>query len=396
MARLEAGYTLVELVVVIGIFTVVMTLISTSFNRIVASSGQIVKSVETDIGGLIGLELLRSDLESAGFGLPWSFPSGSTTFTYEEVRAGALVVEGVDASLFNDRYPRAPRAYVTGDDQGYNGSDYLVLKGTSVGMNEVCRKWSYLTYSSTGAVVKASKSEVELKPGNNDSVVVIKTGITAGGSSRELVTNGFGSSSFSLLFNKPLPDGFQPKSKQDSYMVYGVAEKNNDGKPVPLSFPYNRADYYISRKDDISKTCATGTGVLYKTVINQSGSLTWYPLLDCVADLQVSFMLDGTSNDGSLVAHKDIYRETLKGLFGITMTDDQADQALRAHMKGVIVYVLAQQGKKDAGYRFPASQIKVGDHRTWSQSELAAKLGADWMQYHWKVYTIAVQPKNLD
>jgi prepilin-type N-terminal cleavage/methylation domain-containing protein len=395
MSDPDDGYTLVELVVVMFIFAVVMTIISASFNKIVASSGQITKAGETDIGGLIGLELFRSDLELAGFGLPWSLP-GAVIYSESSDDVLADCPDGcpkAKASAFNDAPSNAPRAYVVGDNVGYNGSDYLVLKGTALGMSATSRKWSYLSYSSTGAVIKPSKSaDFELTPGNSDRVIVIKSGITSGSAIRELVTNGPGSSSISLLLNQPLSPGFLPASKDDNYtyLVYGVAPADSSA----LSFPFNRADYFISRKDkdpNIPSTCADNTGVLYKTVINQSPPPTKFPLLDCVADMQVVLYMD-TNGDGKVDYHPHLSDSEF------TAGD------LREQLKEIRVYILAQQGKKDAGYSYPLENLPiiVGDAsldqslgRRWSQSDLAATFGSDWRHYHWKLYTIVVQPKNL-
>lgn len=401
MARHDHGYTLVELVVVILIFSIVMTLISVSFNRIVTSSGQLVKSVETDIGGLIGLELLRCDLEMAGFGLFWSMP---TAMTYNEAESEILVkgcsggCPDADASFFNDGLPRnppqnpePPRAYVIGDGVGYNGSDYLVLKGTPLAMNQTSRSWAYLNYSSpTKTLIKSSKPiipDTELIPGKGQRVIVVKSGVSAAGvPRRELVTNG---GTFSLAFDPPL-ENFEPKSKQDNYLVYGVADKDDSAH---LKIPFNRSDYYITRKASSSKTCAKGTGVLYKTTIDQKGGTTEYPILDCVADMQVVLYLD-TNGDGNIDYHPD-------------PDDIEFDAAdLREQLKEVRVYILSQQGKKDMGYTFPLDNpeeaIVVGDQlldhklgQVWSQAKLTETFGAGWRNYRWKLYTIVVQPKNL-
>jgi len=392
MARHDYGYTLVELVVVMLIFSIVMTLISVSFNRIVTNSGQLVKSVETDIGGLIGLELFRCDLELAGFGLFWSMPAA---MTYNEAES-EIMVDGcsggcpdADASLFNDGLPQVPckppRAYVIGDKVGYNDSDYLVLKGTPLAMNQTSRSWAYLNYSSTGAVIKSSKSNIqgtELIPGKGQRVIVVKSGVSAAGvPRRELVSNG---GTFSLAFDRPL-ENFEPKSKQDNYLVYGVADKEDS---ADLNIPFNRSDYYISRKESISKTCAKGTGVLYKTTINQDSTVTDYPILDCVADMQVVLYLD-TNGDGVPDYHP-------AGDSGL----DSAE--LREQLKEIRVYVLGQQGKKDMSYSFPGKAIVVGDplldlklSQEWTQSKMTDTFGTDWRHYRWKLYTIVVQPKNL-
>ena len=379
MARHEEGYTLAELVVVILIFSVVMTLISISFNRIVAGSGQISRSVESDIGGLIGLELLRSDLESAGFGLPWTL-SG---VTYQETTKGEMVsgYPGTSALSFNDDPPEAPKAYKSGNDVGFNGSDYLVLKGTPLAMSGTSRSWSYMNYTANGVVVKPSKSEVELIPGDHERTIVLKSSVRSGSAQRELVA--VGSTTFTLVFDEQLRPEFLPKRSEDQYLVYGVAPKAENSPNNTLVYPYNRADYYISRDDDTSQSCAGHTGVLYKATMNhqpQHPTYTPIPILDCVADLQVVFMME-TSSDGILVPENDIS--------GYNAED------LRALLKEVRVYVMAQQGKRDPDYSYPAGDpqrvLVVGD-RVWSKSDFVAN---GWLNYHWKVYTIVVQPKNL-
>jgi len=394
----ECGYTLVELLVVMLVFAIVMTLVSVSFNRIVRSSSIIMKSAETDIGGLIGLELMRSDLEAAGFGLPWTVPS---EVTYSETPEDDLpLVNGCPntrPSRFDDRkdpdFPNTPVPYRVGNQVGYHGSDYLVLKGTPLGASSVSKSWCYLNYSSTGAVLKPSRVEPALQSGGGDRVIVVKTGAGSGGATRELLTAG---TVFSLTFNTPLPEAFSPKGKSDNFMVYGVAPADDNGHL--LSFPFNRADYYINRPDSISPNCNPFTGMLYKTTMNQNGSHTYYPLLDCAADMQVVLYWD-SNGDGNI----DYRSERVE--------EGAANPAeLRARLKEIRVYILAQLGKRDPAYLYPVADpdraVLVGDlvrnadsamviGRVWTARQMAEAFGAEWRNYRWKLYTIVVQPKNL-
>ena len=396
MPRRDEGYTLVELVVVMAIFSIVTTLISVSFSKIVASSGQIVKSTETDIGGLIGLEVLRCDLEFAGFGLPWS--TGGASYS-GEVGSGVNLVSGnpdTGAAQFNDDYQSPPRAFRMLNDKGFNRSDYLVIKGTAVGMSKTARRWSYtyLNYSSSRPIQKVNSAAEP--PENGDRVIVLSSAQKEGVEVRDLVTATPGST-FSVSYSGDVgqfPQAFWPKSREDRYIIYGVSPAKSDvnNNSLPLSFPFNRADYYIDRDQDrISSICADGTGILYKSTINQNGGspgYTKYPILDCVADLQVIFMLD-SNLDGEM----DL---PLNDLSGLGASD------LREQVKEVRVYILAQQGKKDPTYSYPVSDpgnvFVLGDAangRVWRESDLIAEIGGDWMHYHWKIYTIVVQPKNL-
>lgn len=378
------GYTLAEVVIVMMIFSVVMALISLSFSSIAKNSSVIVRGVETDIGGLIGLELLRSDVESAGFGLPWSLPEH---VTYQETSLGAMVSQfpGTAASTYNDTPPHLPRAYNAGDGVGYNGSDYLVLKGSAVGMNRTSRSWGYLNYSSTGTIVRQSKSGRELKAGSGDRAIVLKSSVHSGVATRELVTAAPGSTAFTLVYDGSLQTGFLPQSRLDSYLVYGVAPQAEDeeNNHIPLSFPYNRADYYLAPPDDRVENCAPLTATLYKSTIDHSGGHTKYPILDCVADMQVEFGMQ-TQSDGRLFYESDI-------------SGYEAGK-LRELLKEVRLWVMAQQGSRDPGYRFPmpgeGEVIAVGGEQkhSWSRSEF---LHNGWEKYRWKVYRIVVQPKNL-
>jgi prepilin-type N-terminal cleavage/methylation domain-containing protein len=377
---LNAGYTLVELLVVMMIFAVVTTLISVSFNKIVTSSGQLIKSTETEIGGLIGLELLRIDLGFAGFGLPSQLPDG---FTYDEAKSH-LVNDNPDsdAQSFNDAPSSSPRPFVVRNNKGVNGSDYLVLKGSALGLTKTARAWSYLNYGGTGT--PASSGLVA-----GDRVIVVNSVVRGGAQVRDLVRNG---SSFVVNYDsqEKLPAEFTPQNREDRYLVYGLAPKATDSEDK-ITFPFNRADYYVGPPSDparFSKICAPKTGLLYRGMVTQKGDFTSFPILDCVADMQVVFLLD-SKGTGDM----DTKLEELGAL--------SADE-IREQLKEVRVYILAQQGKKDPSYSYPEKEILVGEERyrsylsAWDSQKLAATFGPDWRHYRWKVYTIVVQPKNLD
>jgi hypothetical protein len=241
---------------------------------------------------------------------------------------------------------------------------------------------------------------VELTPGQGARAVVIRNLVnTAGVMDRQLVTDGPGSTVFTAIFDNTLSANFLPKNREDNYQVYGVAGI----KDAPsLSFPYNRSDYYLSRPADISPVCANKTAVLYKAVMpHNGGTAAKFPLLDCVVDFQVIFLMD-VDGDGVVDHH-------LSDLSQLTDSPSGAISAeqLRSGLKEIRIYVLAQQGKKDLSYQFPLSQMPmvVGDAALdkavgktlgsrWDEAAMA-KLDSGWRHFHWKVYSIVVQPKNL-
>jgi prepilin-type N-terminal cleavage/methylation domain-containing protein len=401
----DRGYTLVELVVTMAIFGIVMTLITVSFNRIVSSSGQLIKGVETDIGDLIGLELLRVDLGLAGFGLPWSL--GNATYT-EATAAhmagrfpGTLATnynDSKDNPLVNDGRPHPPRPYAVGNDVGPNGSDYLVLKGTALGnmaSTPNSRGWSYLNYSTVGFSIKPSKAEVELVPGSGTSVIIVNTGGRGAELRRDLVTSTptGATTVFSTRFydKENFDKNYGPQNREDRYLVYGIDDD------APVTFPFNRVDYYLDTSKSSPITCAPGTYTLKKgTILQKDGSFYSIPILDCVLDMQVIFLLDLNHNGILVPQDLEDYRKAVADQGG-----DPAE-ALREHVREVRIFILAQQGKRDDGYRYPVkdpnSVFTLGDKdngKVWKESDLLSTVGAGWQRYRWKVYTIVDHPKNL-
>jgi hypothetical protein len=417
MERLNnKGFSLVELVVVMGIFIGVMIMISASFESILGTAGHMVKSVETNTEGIIGLEMLRRDVEHAGFGLPWTIPSPPPPAVgFPETSAGLdYPVKGITASSFQTiesaGAPSAIRTAVAGQsgkkilDGSANtnpGTAYLVIKSTNVALNDTAKKWSYVSYQDT-----AGTNTSFIKPWGTvaddfvtgEQVITISSTFDATGApDKKLVKNGT-AFSYTISGATPYqPTGFQPTDGTQQYLVYGIDPS------AALTMPYNRADYYIKKPDStpaqysIPTHCNPGTGVLYKGVVPQGSTTTFteYPLLNCVGDMQVEFELD-PGNNGNIT-----YSPDLIGMDAAT---------IRSKLKNVRVYILAHEGKKDRNYTYPNSLIKVGDParpsssgRTWDGTDgcsgdncMQTVFGTDWKNYRWKVYTIVVHPKNLD
>ncbi|MBJ6727444.1 prepilin-type N-terminal cleavage/methylation domain-containing protein [Geomesophilobacter sediminis] len=387
----EKGYTLAELLVVLVIFGIVLTLTTASFNRIVLTSGQTIRSSETEIEGLIGLEVLRADLELAGFGLPWSFQND---IVYSEAASVSGTNKPPDPAPYNDAPNHSPRAIVSGDNVGFNHSDYLVLKGSALGSSDASRKTSYMTY---GPVVRATKNgDTDLRLGSLDKAIALNATTRSGVGTRELVMNGaqffFPFDSLGhLVQNSP---AFLPKALNDNYLVYGLLDGDSSSDPAA---PFNRADYYLFRPDDINSRCAPQTAVLYKGILNPGGSFQTLPLLECVADLQVVY---GFTQDSRLNGTIDLHDDKVTGFSAAAATA----RDIRDQVREVRVYVLAHEGKMDRDYVYPKSTVPVGEFGHGSLFDLPAVIGAKcparqpdcWKHYRWKVYTIVVNPKNLN
>jgi prepilin-type N-terminal cleavage/methylation domain-containing protein len=360
------GFTLIELLVVIALLGFVLAASTDTFVGLLRNYKQQSKIAETNIEGLIGLELLRRDIENAGFGLPW----GPLTMpTYQEAASGTPF-------NYNDSPNNPPRPILNGPDgwidpgSGFGNSDYLVVKATNIASNQASQLWTYMT--SAGSRQWVTASGVSETPATSDYVMVLSPG-TGNNDARYLlspVNPGV------KLQDIALPTGNDPQPE----LVFGISP---DTAP---RMPFNRADYMIlgpgQTTDKIPSRCAPNSGVLVKKVLNHANGLNSsviLPLLDCVADMKVIFRID-TDNDGVI----NIPVDSLAGL---------SAQVIRNQVKEIRIYILAQEGQLDPGYKSP-SPIYVGDASIDNGLGRSYNIGT-YVNYRWKLYTIVVRPKNM-
>ncbi len=388
MQKNNNGFTLVELIVVIGIFVVVIGITGKGLNAVLKHVSLQSKIAEGNIEGVLGLEMMRRDISSAGFGLPWSFQD--ETINYSEVN-GPLNDKTRFASTFNDSTTNRIRAVAGGNfnnadpyDHSYDnqsvrlkGTDYLVIRSTTVGSPVAAQRWSYMNY--TGAVKPDRVKPFSWPKGNLESknlVIVERVGLS-GRFTRELVMS---EKSFHTTYDNLAK--FEPVEPKVNYYIYGVDDGNDPDST--LRMPFNRADYYVRVPvgADLPRRCASNSGILYKATINQAnGSMRELPLLDCVADLQVVYSLD-SKKSGTMTETDDISLLT-------------AGQ-IREQLKSIKVYILTHEGGKDFSFNYPASTISVGPAGTGRNFDLAANIGPGYDNYRWKVYFMTVKPLNIN
>jgi prepilin-type N-terminal cleavage/methylation domain-containing protein len=393
MAKSQAGFTLLELIVVMGIFIVVIMISSQAFERIIKVGKKEIASNESNIQGVVGLEILRADLEKAGYGLPWPAPSSPTfVFDFEESQVGANVLaNGIDPAMFNDKsipvavdakkVPRAIQsAAATGAQNWENGRDYIVIKGTSLGLSDAAKRWGTLEGLGAASTYQITNSSDDVKVG--DRVITLKSVTEEKKPYRELLGTSTGNFSYTVAGANP-PAGFRAEST-DIHVVYGVEDSGT------LRAPYNRVDYYIKRptaSGEMPARCAPGTGVLYKAHLNHSGGgVVQYPLLECVADMQVVYSLD-TNEDGGVDLHSDE-----------NILASMSSETIRRQLKEVRVYVLAQEGNKDMSYSYSSPTVQVGGYGRGRSYDLTALngIGNEWRNYRWRIYTVVAAPKNIN
>jgi prepilin-type N-terminal cleavage/methylation domain-containing protein len=233
----ESGFTLIELLITMVIFILVIAAGSQIFTGLLTQFKQQTKIAETNIEGIVGLEIFRQDIEHAGYGLPWNL-SGAA---YQEA-----VVESVTPWVdrdFNDGPPdnpargtdpagssNPPGGIRSGNGDALNGSDVLVIKAINVARNNTSQRWT--TLRSAAPQVRTWTPASENLSGT-DRVIVLNPGATEL-TSRALVVNG---AAFSTTYSNVTSAPWIPTDVTDTRIVYAVDPDTN------LRMPFNRADY---------------------------------------------------------------------------------------------------------------------------------------------------------
>lgn len=371
MNRRNAAFTLVELMIAMAI---VMVVLYAAINFFIVSVRQYkvqTKITETNVEGILGLELFRQDLESLGFGLPWN---GLVAYTERPTIANLAALEDT---------PDAPRAVLSVNDPAFtlNNSDYLVIKSARVGMSDAAGKWTTLTQAN----LKRSWTPITENITGGDYVIVLAVGSTDT-NRRSLVTAG----PFYTQFTDAGTLGFVPVEPYSANIVYGI------DNVIPRR-PFNRAEYYIDTTA-VPERCAPNTGVLVKAVVAHDGNgttPTLLPLVDCVADMQIVYGRDADLNPATALS----WTDSLTPFFPAGPT---AAADIRAQLEEVHVHILAQEGQRDDSYAYPFDNVAVGSEGvnrafvfTSQGFTSSGNVTNNFRHYRWKVYNIVVKPKNL-
>jgi hypothetical protein len=411
--------TMVELMVSLAIVMLVIGTAATAYLKLLKTYRSQGRLAESYMANLTGLELLRYDIEMAGFGLPANLGAGVNYSEAVEINPAPPFASPNDPTTLNDAPSGVPRAFVHLDNKGANNSDVLAIKSNAANIfdNPAAKKWSMITNASGAGpplVVKWNDATMDFAAGDY-FVALDNTGT--------LLTGPVSQWNNAFFTNASGPNGIPgcsantPSASQIFY-IYGI-DNNVNNTTGTHRMPFNRVDYYLDTNGNAPSSCASGTYTLYRSAIDQATGkqLNKTPLIDCVMDFQVAFGIDPSGNGSQVVQWQEnlLQNAIPGGAQNAPMTTAQIQQYLRE----VRVFVLYSEGLADAGSSPPGilnlgdQQIAAGldsahytstgtNFQQWSSSALTGSpqlssfspAGAD-LQYRWKIVEMAVKPNNL-
>ncbi|MDD2539919.1 MAG: prepilin-type N-terminal cleavage/methylation domain-containing protein [Desulfuromonadaceae bacterium] len=400
--RTNKGFTLVEMIIVMAIFVVVIAITGSAFNRIASQALSLTKTAESNIAGIVGLDSMRADIESAGYGLPWSF-SQAITYSEAAVAPGTTLNDNGSVYASDPTQNNVPRAImstnnVVSTDPAvvFNGSDVLTVRSQSVATDVASKQWTYIE----SAVRPNTNPNPDKHHWSADNLadtakVVLINPIANLQPTNQLVVNSSTGAwtapfdNYSTIGKPPIYNDAEKKS--DAFIIYGVDDSTD------LRMPFNRADFYVRRPATseeswarLPQRCNTSSGILFKGLVRQSdGVYDELPLLDCVLDMQVVYELRTAGSN--LSTNSDVLNtqppDTVRSL---------TPKEVREQVKAIKVYILTHDGGRDRNYTFPTPTIRVGPgDGTGRTYDFAANGIPDWQNYRWRVYQIVASPRNL-
>jgi len=411
MIKREDGFSLVELMITMVVFVFVIAAASQVFTGLLTQFKQQSKIAETNIEGIVGLEILRRDIEHAGYGLPWNVTGANWSDLPNYIEAESISCTP-NTNDFDDAPNNAPKAILSrnnasfsgcGANSIFNGSDYLVIKAVNITRSDTTQRWTRL---------RSGNEKRNGLSGDNfddtDRVIVISPGSTDANGMALVAYSSGGTTYWHTTYDAT--STFAPSDETETRVIYGLDPLDTTGEPYTRRMPFNRADYYIWRNststatDEVPDRCAPNTGVLRKAVISQKNGQREnpLPLLDCVADMQIVYGLDTDATPDNVI---NCYVNNLADSLATVDAEN-----IRDRVREVRVYVLSHEGQFDGAFTFippiAPSSIRVGESSAvllGGSCTGVTVLGRDfdlsgitnWQNYRWKVYTLVVKPNNL-
>ncbi len=364
------GFSLIELLVVVAIFTVVMMGLNASYITLTRQGVKEFKLAESEMEIGIAKNIIDRDLNMAGYGL----------------MNDNSAVSGLSSTL--------ARSVSVTDAGTITTYDTLTLMGTALGMaSRAAQGWSYVSAVTGTSVSFRSWNDAREDAVSTDRVVLINSDIKkvlAQGTEWLFKYNGQTANLTTLAGDTAYSE------PSEGLMIYGL----NHSGTSEASQPFYAVRYYLA--DPASSVppaiCAPGTRNLLRAESRSSLSPTGGdPIINCVLDFQVALGIDTDIGDGTKAV-------TFWDNGGVTAAA-YSQKELNEQLLQVRVYALVQEGNKDLKYTYsnpdPAysgtpAVVRVGDlNLIGGATGRDYTLTSDQRKYRWKIITFAVSPRNV-
>lgn len=341
---MRRGFTLVEFLVAILIVSTILGAAYVTYITILAGFRRETASMETQIETAVGVEIIRLDLEHAGYGIGEDQPD--LPVEWNNVN-NSLIIRSV---LNNTR----------------------LIRDT---VSDLPVQWSLVECSGAGItpVIRAGDRLENLPTG---------TGLVfLGASSRTYIGE--------------TTDGSCPSSGVFVAIPYDTSVTNG------CTFQFcNEIAYRLSDTQNL-ENCNPNTRNLLRAV----GGSTGAPLINCVADVEFTFDIDRDGNGTVDVKEGNFLDLDPATTLDLDLNDDgivSADE-IRNGLRAVNIYMLVQDGSLDRKFRFTnytscsstPSDMRLSGQCVVSASGIELNLPKDFANYRWKVIKLSVKPMNL-
>jgi len=334
----KRGFTLVELIVTLFIITVVMGAVYFTYIKLLKGFKNESSKIETQIEKLVGIELIRLDLEHIGYGIA---KDETSLIINWDLNNKTLTLR---STINNTRQETLGWFYI----------DCTGLAGCNVNISSLPEKGqSYYVYY-IDAIDKMSRGKGTV---NVDQ---------------------YGAFSF----------GGTPTGGSGKYIGFPITEKVYDNTANGCNVGYCNIVQYALSNINLPNYCNVNTYNLLRRVgteaINGNGG---NPLFNCVADYTVTFDLDTDGNGGV-----DQYGYSLPA---VDKNGDGIDNdEIRTQLKRINFYILIQEGIRNPKHNF-SNVRSCGANTCINGIDVDLVLPDNYQPYSWKVLKISVKPMDL-
>ncbi|WP_293447492.1 prepilin-type N-terminal cleavage/methylation domain-containing protein [Persephonella sp.] len=334
----KRGFTIVELIVTLFIMMVLMGAVYFTYIKLLKGFKSESSKVETQIEKLVGVELIRLDLEHIGYG----------------------IAEDETSLIIN-----------------WNSNNKtLTLRSTINNTRKETLGWFYVDCTG-GTGCNATISSLPVK--GQSYYVCFMDAIDKMSRGKGIVNvDQSGGLSFSST----------PSGGSGKYIGFPVTEEVYNNIANGCNVGYCNIVQFALSNSNLPNYCNVNTYNLLRRVgaqaINESGG---NPLINCVADYTVTFDLD-TDGDGTVDQHGYSLPAVDKNGNGID------NDEIRTQLKRINFYILIQEGLKNPKYNF--SNVKsCGADICINGIDVDLVLPDNYQYYNWKAIKISAKPMDL-